>query len=145
LQPVGSNSANIIWEWKLWDHLVQNFDNTKPNFEIVTKHPELVNLNYFPGLPTNIDWIHLNSIDYNLSLNQILISSHTLNEVWVIDHSTNTSQASSHTSGNSGKGGDLLYRWGNPQAYQRGNPTTKNAMENIMQLRFFLVTQMLAK
>ncbi len=125
IQPVGTNSANIVWEWKVWDHLVQDFDNIKPNFGVVSDHPELININYFPGQPTSIDWIHLNSIDYNPITDQILISSHTLNEIWIIDHSTTTSEAASHAGGNSGKGGDLLYRWGNPQAYQRGNPTTK--------------------
>lgn len=125
LQPVGTNNANIVWEWKLWDHLIQDFDNTKPNFGVVSLHPELVNINYFPGQPTSMDWIHLNSIDYNPLTDQILLSSHTLNEIWVIDHSTTTAEAASHLGGNSGKGGDLLYRWGNPQAYQRGNPSAK--------------------
>ena len=125
LQPTGNNGATIVWEWKLWDHLVQDFDNSKPNFGVVADHPELVDLNYFPGQPTNIDWIHLNSIDYNPALDQLLVSSHTLNEVWIIDHSTSTSEASSHIGGNSNKGGDLLYRWGNPQTYDRGNPSTK--------------------
>jgi len=125
LQPFGNNGANVVWEWKLWDHLVQEFDNTKPNFGVVTDHPELVNINYFPGLANNIDWIHLNSIDYNPALDQILLSSHTLNEVWIIDHSTSTAEAATHIGGNSGKGGDLMYRWGNPQAYQRGTPLTK--------------------
>lgn len=126
IQPVGTNSGTIVWEWKLWDHLVQDFDNTKPNNGVITDHPELVNLNYFPGQPTSMDWIHFNSIDYNATTDQILLSSHTFNEIWVIDHSTSTSEAASHTGGNSGKGGDLLYRWGNPQAYQRGNPSTKS-------------------
>ncbi|MDH4474246.1 MAG: aryl-sulfate sulfotransferase [Fluviicola sp.] len=125
LQPVGANSATIVWEWKLWDHLVQDFDNTKPNFGVVADEPGLVDLNYFPGQPTSVDWIHLNSIDYNAELDQLLVSSHTLNEIWVIDHSTSTVEASGHTGGNSNKGGDLLYRWGNPQTYDRGNPTTK--------------------
>lgn len=125
IQPVGTDSANIVWEWKVWDHLIQDFDNTKPNFGVVSDNPELVNINYFPGQPTSIDWIHLNSVDYNASTDQIILSSHTLNEIWIIDHSTTTTQAASHSGGNSGKGGDLLYRWGNPQAYNRGTPATK--------------------
>lgn len=125
LQPLGTNDATVVWEWKLWDHLVQEFDNAKSNFGVVTDHPELMNINYFPGQPTSMDWIHFNSIDYNPSLDQIVLSSHTICEFWIIDHSTSTSEAATHSGGNSGKGGDILYRWGNPQAYQRGNPSTK--------------------
>lgn len=125
LQAIGTDSAAVVWEWKLWDHLVQDYDNSKPNFSTVSTHPELVNLNYFPGANNSPDWIHLNSVDYNATLDQILVSSHTFNEVWIIDHSTTTAEAASHAGGNSGMGGDLMYRWGNPQAYQRGNPMTK--------------------
>jgi hypothetical protein len=125
LQPIGLDSAEVVWEWKLWNHLVQDYDMSKPDFGNISSNPGLVNINYFPGAGGSPDWIHLNSIDYNEELDQILLSSHTLNEIWIIDHSTTTDQAASHSGGNSGKGGDLLYRWGNPQAYQRGNPSTK--------------------
>lgn len=125
LQPEGKNGASVVWEWKLWDHLVQDFDAALPHYGTVADHPELVDINFFPGPPASMDWIHFNSIDYNENLDQILVSSHTLCEVWVIDHSTSTAEAACHTGGNANKGGDLLYRWGNPQAYDRGNPSNK--------------------
>jgi hypothetical protein len=125
LQPSGASGATIVWEWKVMDHLIQDFDNTKPNYGVVANNPGLINLNYFPGLSTNVDWIHLNSIDYNESLDQIIVSSHTFCEFWIIDHSTTTAQAATNSGGNSGIGGNLLYRWGNPQAYGRGNPSVK--------------------
>ncbi len=29
LEPVGTNQANVVWEWNIKDHLIQDFDNTK--------------------------------------------------------------------------------------------------------------------
>ncbi|NNE30450.1 MAG: T9SS type A sorting domain-containing protein, partial [Saprospiraceae bacterium] len=66
------------------------------------------------------DWMHSNALDYNPELDQIMISVPTFHEIWIIDHSTTTQQASGSTGGNAGRGGDLLYRWGNPAAYDRG-------------------------
>jgi hypothetical protein len=115
LQPTGTNTANIVWEWHLWDHLVQNLYPTKANYQTsVLDHPELLNINYNNNMT---DWVHMNGIDYNAELNQVVVSSHFLNELWVIDHSTTSAQAATHSGGNSGKGGDFLYRWGNPAAY----------------------------
>jgi len=125
LQPVGTNSANIVWQWNLWDHLIQDSNNTKANFGAVEDHPELVNLNFIRGGLPPADWIHMNAVDYNADLDQIVMSSYTFDEIWVIDHGTTTAQAASHTGGKAGKGGDLLYRWGNPEAYNRGIPDDK--------------------
>jgi hypothetical protein len=118
-QITGATTASVVWEWHVWDHLVQDFDNTKANFGSVSTSPQLVNINY--NANTQADWLHFNSVDYNSTFDQILISNHNFGEIWVIDHSTTTSQAASHTGGNSGKGGDLLYRWGNPVAYSNGS------------------------
>ena len=35
LQPIGSNQANIVWEWNFKDHLIQDHDASKDNFGIV--------------------------------------------------------------------------------------------------------------
>ena len=123
IQPIGANGGNIVWEWHVWDHLIQDFDATKANYGVVAQHPELLNLNYIGptfNLANTSDWLHCNAIDYNPALDQIILNSHNLSEVWIIDHSTTTAQAASHSGGTHGKGGDLLYRWGNPATYDAG-------------------------
>ncbi len=118
LQPVGTNNANIVWEWKFFDHLIQDFDNTKQNYGVVENHPELIDINFNNGFDN--DWTHVNGIDYNSNLDQIIISTRHLSEIYIIDHSTTLSEASGHTGGNFNKGGDILWRWGNPQVYRQG-------------------------
>jgi hypothetical protein len=66
------------------------------------------------------DWMHCNTVDYNAQRDEIVLTSHNLHEIYVIDHSTTTAEAAGHTGGRRGKGGDILYRWGNPQVYGRG-------------------------
>ncbi len=125
VEPTGSSGGIIVWEWHAWDHLVQDFDDSKPNHGSVFDQPELININYISDEANHgvvIDWIHANSIDYNEEFDQIVISSRNFSEIWVIDHSTTTAEASGHTGGQYGKGGDILYRWGNPQCYDRGSP-----------------------
>ena len=118
VQPIGSDAGRIVWEWHVWDHLIQDYDSTKSNFGVVADHPERINLNYASN--GDADWNHTNAINYNAELDQILLSVHNFSEIWIIDHSTTTEEAAGHSGGNSGMGGDLLYRWGNPQAYDAG-------------------------
>ncbi len=116
-----SNSANpIVWEWHAKDHLVQDFDATKPNYGVISEHPELIDLN-FDTSNGAADWMHGNALDYNPQLDHIMLSVPTFNEVWIIDHSTTTQQAADHKGGKSNKGGDLIYRVGNPAAYKKGS------------------------
>ena len=120
IKPTGSNDGEVVWKWSLWDHLVQDFDASKANYGSPDKHPELVDLNFTRN--SNPDWIHMNSVSYNAALDQIILSARWFNEVWIIDHSTTTAEAASHAGGKYGKGGDLLYRWGNPYAHFAGFP-----------------------
>jgi Arylsulfotransferase (ASST)/FlgD Ig-like domain len=123
VEPVGASGGNIVWQWHLWDHLIQDVDPSKANYGVVGDHPELLDINYGSvGNPQSEgDWIHANAIDYNETLDQIVFSSRSFNEIYVIDHSTTTAEAAAHSGGNSDMGGDILYRWGNPQVYDRGS------------------------
>ena len=118
VQPTGPTTGDIVWEWHVWDHMIQDFDAGLDNYGVVGSHSELIDINYM--LRPVEDWIHANSIEYNEELDQIVISSKPLNEIWIIDHSTTTAEAAGHTGGDHGMGGDLLYRWGNPEAYRAG-------------------------
>ncbi len=123
IQPIGSTGANIVWEWHAMDHLIQENTPLAANFGIVSDHPEKINFNYYHpqmGGIVNPDFMHSNGIDYNPEKDQILISSRNFSELWIIDHSTSTQEAAGSSGGKYGKGGDLLYRFGNPAAYNRG-------------------------
>ncbi|WCO00746.1 aryl-sulfate sulfotransferase [Psychroserpens ponticola] len=121
IEPSDLNGGNIVWEWKAIDHLVQDFDNTKPNFGVVENHPELIDINFVEDINPINDFTHMNSVDYNADLDQILLSARNLSEIYIIDHSTTTAQASGHVGGNSDAGGDILWRWGNPRVYKQGS------------------------
>ncbi|MCA0428989.1 MAG: aryl-sulfate sulfotransferase [Bacteroidetes bacterium] len=128
LKPVGTNSAVVVWEWKVWDHLVQNVNSSAANYQTsIVNNPQLLNINY----SAKKDWLHMNGVDYNPILDQIAISSHNLNEWYIIDHSTTTAEAASHIGGNSNKGGDILYRWGNPAAYSAPGSTILNVTHDV--------------
>ena len=129
VRPTGPTEGEIVWKWAVWDHLIQDFDPSKANYGVVAEHPELIDINfrqcearewYSSEGPYN--WLHANSISYHPELDQILISARNLSEVWIIDHSVTSEETAGRTGGRAGKGGGLLYRWGNPQAYRAGSP-----------------------
>ncbi len=127
IQHDGNGSGEVVWEWHLWDHLIQDANPNDDNYGNVSEHPELFDINCgnvgSPGGPggAHADWMHINAISYNEKFDQIVLSSRFQDEIYVIDHSTTTEEAAGHVGGNYGKGGDFLYRWGNPQNYDRGN------------------------
>ena len=150
IKPDGKRGGEIVWEWHMWDHLIQDYDKTKDNYGNPSAHPELLDINMGRPLPKPItqekmdslhasgeawrnetvdnrgsDIYHVNAVNYNAELDQIAFSSPNLSEIFIIDHSTTTEEAASHSGGKSGGGGDFLYRWGNPENYQRGDSTDR--------------------
>ena len=148
--PNGKTGGTIVWEWHVADHLIQDNEKAKANYGNPGDHPELLDFNRGVPLPKPIsqdsvdiliakdraepnttadnrgaDIYHFNAIKYNADLDQVVFSSPTLNEIFIIDHGTTTKQAASHAGGKRGKGGDFLYRWGNPKNYQRGDSTNQ--------------------
>jgi hypothetical protein len=127
VQPTGKTTGKVVWEWHAWDHLVQDFDEKKANHGEVGVHPELIDLNFGEntlaamvakpeeleklraigyvggagrkGQRPHADWLHINAVSYNAELDQIMLSLHEFSEVWIIDHSTKTAEASSHMGG----------------------------------------------
>ena len=193
IKPTGKTTGEVVWEWRSWDHLIQDRDQTKPNYGNVSEHPELFDVNFIHGEEDQVsklmatkggvdklrtlgyvggapaapgddkkaapkkdadekvaesaakkdeqtktqpkdapkkdqpsgprkeaDWMHVNAVDYNADLDQIVLSSPHFSEIWIIDHSTTTKEAKGHAGGRRGMGGDILYRWGNPRAYRNG-------------------------
>ncbi len=128
IQPTKPVGGKVVWEWHTWDHLIQDYDAIKANYGVVKSHPELIDT---AGDQRNLPafWNHMNSIDYNPDFDQIALSVRGNSEVWIIDHSTTTAEAKEHTGGKRGKGGDLLYRWGNPMAYRAGTLSDQRYFE----------------
>jgi len=114
---INPETAEIVWEWSMRHHMIQDFDPAKANYGVVADHPgrldiNAVNLNP-QGQVGSSDWTHFNAIDYNPELDQIVLSSPSMSEIYIIDHGTTPYESQ-------GPKGDLLYRWGRPSNYDRG-------------------------
>lgn len=128
IDPVYPTGGTIVWEWHVWDHLIQETDSGKPDYGKVAEHPERIDINC-NDRPTPAFWNHMNSIAYNPDLDQILLSVRGCNEIWVIDHSTSRKEAAGSAGGQCARGGDLLYRWGNPAAYNQGTSADRRLFD----------------
>ena len=123
---LNDGSHEVLWEWSFKDHLIQDRVADSPNYGVVKDHPERIDPHYPRSYaPMNVVRQHLNSVDYNSGLDQIVVSSFIYNEIWIIDHSTTTAEAASSAGGRGGKGGDLLFRYGNPEAYDMGSESDR--------------------
>ena len=124
IKPTLPTGGTVVWEWRMWDHMIQDFSAAKNNYGLVANHPELIDVNG-PGIKIPQFWNHVNGLDYHAGLDQVMISVRGNNEVFVVDHGTTTAQAASHAGGRYNKGGDILYRWGDPEQYNRGTPAQR--------------------
>ena len=152
IKPERPNGGTVVWEWHMKDHLVQDMFPDKLNYGKISEHPRKINLNIpsseAGGPPMTEEQIeefkkkgfmtsnasvdnqgsdisHTNAIAYNAQLDQIAISVPGFSEIYVVDHSTSTEEAKGESGGRWGQGGELLYRWGNPQNYGRGGEEDK--------------------
>ncbi|MGK0365112.1 MAG: hypothetical protein ACI85O_002176 [Saprospiraceae bacterium] len=118
---VNPNTSSIVWEWDIRDHLIQDFNSIANNYGVVADNPRKLDI----GALGTYDWTFeesfmINGMDYNPDLDQIMLSVRKMSEFIIIDHSTTTEESASSTGGDYGHGGDILYRWGNPQNYGQG-------------------------
>ncbi len=116
LIEINPTTNQIVWEWHSFDHIIQDKFSNLPNYGNISDNPQLIDINY--DTVDNGDIMHANGIDYDEEKDVIYLSVNYYHEIWVIDHSTTTLEAATSSGGNYNKGGNLLYRFGNPQAYK---------------------------
>ena len=157
IKPILPDKHALVWEWHARDHLVQDRDAEKPNFELIHDAPHRLDINYgvvdtrereeileemkqlaeLGYIDTELleeeeqrntreqrkdpDWMHSNAISYNPTKDLIALSLRNMSEIWIIDHSTTSAEAATSAGGNQGQGGDILWRWGTPSVYKRGD------------------------
>lgn len=97
-----------VWEWRSVDHLIQDFNSSASNYGEISLSPKKINLNYVSD--DLGDLMHANGLYYDSIKDVIYLSVNFYSEVWVIPHSYSTVESSTEL-------GDLVYRFGNPQAY----------------------------
>jgi len=135
-------AKEVVWRWSFTDHCVQDYDATNDGgtFEDATgvtrTGPTYGDPEDYPGkLDTNAltygdtyhvplnDWNHCNSMDYNADLDHVCINAKHFSEFYVIDHG-GTFVANETVPGTKAatSAGDFLYRFGNPAAYNQGDP-----------------------
>lgn len=124
VKPVGSDTE-IVWEWHQKDHFVQDYNPSLENFGEIFDSPHLLDINYKHPLQFDlIDPYHANALDYDPIRDEVVINLRSIGEFWILDHSTTTEEAATNEGGNSGKGGSIIYRWGNPEAYQQNEDSS---------------------
>ena len=123
-----NRAKQTVWEFHIWDNLVQNFDPTKANYGNPVDHQDKWDVNWInPGMPvpgsatvasTTQDWTHFNTINYHpTDNNKIVTNSRHMGESYIIDKAAKK----------------LIYRFGNPSVYGAGKaPSFQNDGDTLM-------------
>lgn len=124
---IDPTTETIVWMWNIKDHVLQERSPSLPNYGLADENPHLFDMD---ALET-FDWVGdetfmINGFDYNEELDLIALSIRKMGEVVIIDHSTSTEEARTGEGGKYGKGGDILFRWGNPENYGRGTQADRH-------------------
>jgi hypothetical protein len=112
ITEINNATKAVVWEFHVWDNLIQNFDSTKPHYGQPKDNLDKFDINWIcagaateTGIP---DWTHWNTANYNMNnANQIAANSRHWGESYIIDRGT-------------GGKGKLIWRFGNPSAYGMG-------------------------
>jgi hypothetical protein len=110
-----NRAKQIVWEFHVWDNLIQNFDPTKANYGDPKANPDKWDINWIqPGsavigsdtvASSMADWTHWNTANYHpTDSNKIVTNSRHMGESYIIDKAAKR----------------LIWRWGNPSVYGAG-------------------------
>ncbi|MTI39927.1 aryl-sulfate sulfotransferase [Fulvivirga lutimaris] len=124
---VNLETKEVVWEWHSWDHIVQDVKEGVSTYGNVNENPNKININY--NLRKDGDIMHANGLTYDPDNDLLYVSVNFYSEVWVIDHSTTTAEAATNQGGNYNKGGELIYRFGNPETYN--NTSGKKIFDHV--------------
>ena len=113
----GPNTYDVVWEWRGWDHICKDKWKRKDNSERKgkserkgnSKSRTCLDINYHVPLPTDqthrssADYMHANAVDFLEAENLVVLNSRIFGEFYLIDYDS----------------GDIVYRWGNPSAWDK--------------------------
>ncbi|KAK3282619.1 hypothetical protein CYMTET_9651 [Cymbomonas tetramitiformis] len=125
---IDNATSDVVWIWDPIEHIVQDLHPELATYGEPSLHPELIDPNYIQkrkNLYEEFNSVegqltHFSGLYYDETHDQILVSEAIrYSEIWILDHSALVT--SGHTGGRYGKGGDILYRWGNAEAYGLGS------------------------
>ncbi len=113
--------GNVIWEWNISDHTIQDVAPQLGNYGVVADNPGKMDPNFGGGVGG--DWIHINSFDYNAVLDQVIINNSGFSESYVVDHGATFVLGDPEESIElaASDAGDFIFRWGNPCVYDSGD------------------------